>query len=175
MNSKQYLKKQIFIPLINEKDELLGKIERWKAHKEGILHRAFTLRLIFEKNVILQHRKHIVFDGYYDATISSHQMWLPKQNRFQTMQEAMEYTLHREWNLKPTDITKPRFIEKLKYRAHDPASDLLEHEIDYIYQAKLKTLNMPNLEFAYGMSLIPQKEFENAKKPYSKLFAPWVK
>lgn len=176
MKSKDYLKKELFIPLVDKDDTALGKIERWEAHKKGILHRAFTLRLVYKNNYVLQHRKHIVFDGYFDATLSSHQLWLEEEKRFQTMEEAMYYTLEREWGVLKKDLMDtPKLIEKIYYKAQDKISSLIEHEIDYVYEAEIKALKKPNLDYAYGYVAIPKDKYNDKKFEARSLFAPWIK
>ncbi len=38
-----YLNQKLDLNKVNKKDEVLGKVERWIAHQEGILHRGFTV------------------------------------------------------------------------------------------------------------------------------------
>ncbi len=160
-HSKQY------IAQVDSDDNIGEKIERWQAHEQGILHRGFTVILLYEQQFVLQHRKHPAFDGFYDLTFSSHQRY--KNNVLQKDEEAILETLEREWNIDITGIKeKPLSIGKIYYKAKDPKSIYTEHEIDYIYMAKLIDRPNPTKDFAYG--------FETATKQTLHDFnlAPWV-
>lgn len=163
-----YYKKRLFLAEVDKNDNIIGKIERWQAHKEGILHRGFTAILTYQDNIVLQHRNHPAFDGCFDLTFSSHQVY--KNGKLQNDIDAIYETLKREWGVDKTGlIDKPKFLGKFYYKAKDPQSIFAEHEIDYIYQAELKNLPMPNSDFAYGFELVGKEEIKNYK------IAPWVK
>jgi len=162
-----YYKKQLFLAEVDRDDNILGKIERWKAHKEAVLHRGFTAILTYQNKIVLQHRKHLAFDGYFDLTFSSHQIYI--NEKLQADLEAINETLKREWNIDKTGlVSELKFLDKFYYIAKDPNSIFTEHEIDYIYQAELKSLPTPNPDFAYGFELINKQNIENFK------MAPWV-
>ncbi|HLC94666.1 MAG TPA: hypothetical protein VJH96_03815 [Patescibacteria group bacterium] len=40
-----YLKQRQFLARVNQKDVFQENIEKWEAHKKGILHRRFTIAL----------------------------------------------------------------------------------------------------------------------------------
>ena len=161
-----YYKQKLFLAKVDKNDNIIEEIERWKAHKEGVLHRGFTAILIYQNQFVLQHRKHLAFDNCFDLTFSSHQIY--KNNKLQTDLEAIYDTLQREWNTNKEDLVeKPKFLGKFYYKAKDPQSIFTEHEIDYIYVAELKKLPTPSFEYAYGYSLIKKIQISN-------FFAPWV-
>ncbi len=162
-----YYKKKLLLAQVDKDDNIIGKVERWDAHKSGTLHRGFTMILTYQNKFVLQHRKHLAFDGYYDLTFSSHQIYV--HSVLQTDEDAINETLKREWNIDQTEIkSMPKYLGKFYYIAKDPNSVFTEHEIDYIYQAELKNLPNPNLDFAYGFKLVNKKEVGNYK------LAPWV-
>jgi len=155
----EYYKKELFLAQVDKEDNVIGKIERWQAHKEGILHRGFTSILTYKDNIVLQHRKHLAFDGYFDLTFSSHQIYI--NEKLQTDLEAINSTLKREWNIDESGlINEPKFLGKFYYKAKDPNSIFTEHEIDYIYQTELKSLPTPNHDFAYGFKFIKNLKLE---------------
>lgn len=164
-----YYQQKLFLAKVNNNDNIIEKIERWQTHKKGVLHRGFTVVLIYQNNVILQHRKHLAFDSYFDLTFSSHQVY--KNSYLQTDLEAIYEALKREWYINANDlIEKPKFLGKFYYKAKDPHSIFTEHEIDYIYKAELKKLPTSNFDFAYGYSLINKSQISNFNPPV----APWV-
>jgi isopentenyl-diphosphate Delta-isomerase len=164
-----YYKKKLFLAEVDKEDNIVKKIERWEAHKSGILHRGFTVILIYQGNIVLQHRKHLAFDGNFDLTFSSHQIYVYGQ--LQTDLEAINETLKREWNIDNTGlISEPKYLGKFYYKAKDPNSIFTEHEIDYIYRAELRNLPYPNPDFAYGYKLINNLKLEINNF----IIAPWV-
>lgn len=171
-----YYKEVQYIARVDRNDNVLGKIEKWEAHKKGVLHRAFTMILYYQDKIILQHRKHPVFDGYFDLSFSSHQIFV--NDKLEDDLTAIYKTLKREWSLDKSGlIAEPKKIGQIYYKAKDPQSVFYDHEIDYIYQAELKKIPSPNYDFAYGFSLVNKVGFLKSKvyNLWSKLFAPWVK
>lgn len=165
-----YYKKLQYIARVDKNDTVLGPVEKWEAHKKGILHRAFTVILKYKGKYILQHRKHPVFDGYFDLSFSSHQIY--KNGKLQDDLEAIYSSLYREWNLSKMDLKiKPKKVGEIYYKARDPGSSFYDHEIDYIYEASLNKIPTPNLDFAYGFSLVKK---EDLRKSFKLNFAPWV-
>ncbi len=169
-----YYKEKQYIAQIDKNDKIIGKIEKWEAHKKGVLHRAFTMILYYKENIIIQHRKHPVFDGYFDLSFSSHQIYV--DNQLEDDLTAIYKTLKREWNLdKNSLVSSPKKIGQIYYKEKDKNSDFYDHEIDYIYSGVLKKLPTPDYNFAYGFSLVPKFKILNLKFEIARLFAPWVK
>ena len=165
--------KQI-IATCDKKGNITGEIERWEAHKKGILHRAFTLALIYKGSYILQHRKHPVFDGVFDVTSSSHQLF--SSGKLQDTIDAAKICLFREWKIDPSDILG-KFEHKgvVYYKAEDENSAYVEHEYCAIVEIYVKKIPEPNYEVAYGASLVTKKELANKKSRIYSQLAPWVK
>lgn len=176
-----YYKKSLFLAQVDKNDKVIGKIERWEAHRKGILHRGFTVCLFYKGQAILQHRKHPVFDGVYDLTCSSHPIF--KGEKLQDTKEAVIETLEREWNTGKFKLQNPnyksnqklKYIGKCYYKANDPNSEFGEHEICYFYTGEVSVLPSPNFDFAYGFSLVDLNTLKNPKFPLKSSFAPWVK
>jgi len=167
-----YYKQIQYLAQIDKDDNILGKIEKWQAHRKNILHRGFTAILYYQDKIILQYRKHPVFDRVYDLSFSSHQVYI--DNQLQDDISAINNGLNREWNLNKDDLVKPpEFITKFYYQAKDPNSDYFEHEIDYIYKIELKKLPQPNLKYAYGMNIVDQFKIKTLPEFFPNL-APWV-
>ncbi|MDH7476250.1 MAG: hypothetical protein QHH09_02135 [Microgenomates group bacterium] len=166
-----YYKKKLFIPQINKNDGLIGKIERWQAHRQAILHRGFTTIIKSGDKIILQKRKHPVFDGVYDLSFSSHPVFI--QNQLQTMEEAVLKTFQREWLVGRNAEIKIKFLDKYYYRAADKKSGYFEHEINYLYLIDFSGEISDNPQFSYQMKIITIKDFFSK---FNKInLAPWVK
>jgi isopentenyldiphosphate isomerase len=147
-------------------------MDRWEAHKKGLLHRAFTLTILFENHILLQHRKHPVFDFTFDTTISSHPYF--EGDKLMSIEQALLSTLEREWNITQNELkTVPAFCGSFMYREKDPESEYIEHEICHVYTCEVSKLLLPNKATAYGFTVLKREQIKN-KKHFSPLLAPWV-
>ncbi len=168
-----YYKQKQMIAKVDSDGKVIGKIEKWEAHEKGILHKALTVALIYKDQFVIQHRKHPAFDGVLDVTSSSHQIFI--DGKLQTTEEATYECLKREWNLEKSDLGELRNLGTIYYKAKDPKSIYTEHEMCEILVAKLNIKLKPNLDFAYGFSLVSRKELQNKNSEIYKKLAPWVK
>ena len=169
-----YYDEQQEIAHVDEHDNILSSIEKWEAHKKGILHRAITVAVFYKDFAILQHRKHPVFDNVFDLSVSSHQ--LITNGKIERDEDTLYRTIDRELGLSETDlIDKPIHDGEICYKATDPHSKYIEHEVCHIYTCHSKNAPKINLEFAYGYSLQKVEEIKNQKSPLYSILAPWVK
>lgn len=168
-----YYKEKQMIAKVDRKGNVIGKIEKWKAHREGILHKALTIALIYKGDLIIQHRKHPAFNGVFDITSSSHQLFI--NGELESTINATYKTLKREWGIVKNDLSsKPKIVGAVYYKAKDPKSIYTEHEVCEILIAKVKKLPTPNLDFAYGFSLVKREELSDKNSRIYQNLAPWV-
>ena len=168
---EEYYQRKLYIPKVNEKNEVVGKVERWEAHKKGVLHRGFTVALFYKDKVICQHRKHPVFDGYLDFTASSHPVFRGKE--LQPEIDAVHQTLEREWGIGRELLLSPLELRAgLIYKGKDE-SGYIENEHCNLYVGKVKHLPKVNFKYAYGYSLLSLEEIK--KLPLGNFFSPWAK
>lgn len=168
-----YYKVKQIIARVDKQGKVIGEIEKWEAHKKGILHKALTVALIYKGQYVIQERKHPAFDGIYDITSSSHQIFV--NGKLQTTITATYECLKREWNIEKKEISNLKNLGSIYYKAKDPESIYTEHEICEILVAKLNVEPKPNLDFAYGFLMAGKKELENKNSKIYKKLAPWVK
>lgn len=174
MKDLQFYKKQIFIGEVDKDDKLIGPVERWKAHRENILHRAISVVVFFDNKVFVQHRKHPLFDGYFDITIASHQIF--ENDKLQDDIECVYANLLREWNVDKNDLAKfPEFMGKIYYQSDDKESEFHEQEFDYFYKVELKSLKLPVMDYCYGFSLLPLGEIKAGKHGILPHVTPWTR
>lgn len=167
-----YYKQKQLIAKVDRSGNVIGEIEKWEAHKKGILHKALTVALIYKRQFVVQQRRHPAFDGTLDITSSSHQIFVG--GNLQTTEEATYECLKREWNLEKINLGELKNLGSVYYRAKDPKSIYSEHEVCEILIAEVKIIPTPNLDFAYGTLLADKQQLKNKKsKIYSNL-APWV-
>ncbi len=169
-----YYKQKQIIACVDADDTVQKRVEKWGAHKKGILHRGFTVILKYKDSYLLQHRKHPVFDGYFDLSYSSHPVYI--NNKLQDDLSAIYESLKREWNIEKKGLAgKPLSRGKFIYKASDKSGGYTEHEVDHIYLVEIKKLPEINLDFAYGYSLLKKHELQDIKNQTERKLAPWVK
>lgn len=168
-----YYKKEQCIAQVDKKGNILGTVEKWEAHKKGILHKAFSVTLVYKNMYILQHRKHPVFDGVFDVSCSSHQ--LMKKGKLESDNDAIIKTLKREWKIDESYISKIENIGVTYYREKDITSKFIEHELCDQFLIKIKKLPEINRTYAYGYSLVTLEELKNKRSHLWKNLAPWSK
>ncbi len=173
MQINSYYKQKQIIAKVDKKGNVIGKIEKWEAHKKGVLHKALTIALIYKDHLIIQHRKHVAFDGVFDITSSSHQLFI--EDKLQSTLEATYDCLQREWNITKKDLKyTPKNLGAVYYKAKDSKSIFTEHEYCEILVSEVKKLPTPNFDFAYGYSLVKKNELKNKKSRVYENLAPWV-
>lgn len=168
-----YFRRKQVIQAVNRKGQVLGEIEKWEAHKKGILHKAFTITLVYKKQIILQHRKHLAFNGFFDATSSSHP--LIKKGLVEDLKTSVYKALQREWNLKRKDLSNLYYKGDIYYKAVDKKNNFIEHELCAIFTCKVSKIPLFNPDFAYGFSLLSRNELYDGSSLINSLLAPWVK
>lgn len=172
MNNEYYSKKQI-IAMVDRKGKVIGKIDKWHAHKNGVLHRGYLGILIYKNYFIIQHRKHPAFDGALDLSFASHQIF--EKGKFQKIDKAFFKDMKREMNLNKRNISgKLKYLGFIYYKAKDKNSIYTEHEICDVLIAKVNKLPNPNLDFAYGYSLATKDDILKRGRIYEFL-SPWGK
>lgn len=167
-----YYKRRKKIAKVDRKGNVIGEIEKWEAHEKGILHRGFSIALIYKNQYVLQYRRHPAFDALLDLSTSSHQIFINAV--LESAEEASLKALKREWDITGKDIVgKPKNLGSVYYKAKDPKSVYVEHEICDILKVKIRKIPTPNSDFAYGFSLASKKDL---KRPeiYRDL-SPWTK
>jgi len=110
--------------LVNERDEELGRMEKLEAHRQGKLHRAFSV-LVFNssKELLLQRRAMGKYhsEGLWTNTCCSH----PQPG--ETLLDAAHRRLNEEMGMHTKLQAKFYFI----YRA-ELDNNLIEHELDHV-------------------------------------------
>jgi isopentenyl-diphosphate delta-isomerase len=110
--------------LVNEKDEILGTMEKLEAHEKGLLHRAFSIFVFNSNNELLIHQRAFGkyhSEGLWTNTCCSH----PSPG--ETVLEASHRRLQEEMGLDCEMQQSFHFI----YKA-DLDNNLIEHELDHV-------------------------------------------
>ena len=168
-----YYKQKQFIAQVDETGKVIGEIEKWEAHRNGILHKALTVALIFNGKFIVQHRKHVAFDKLYDVTSSSHQLFT--NGKLQTTEEATINCLEREWSLNKKYLKNLKNLGAIYYKSKDKNSEFIEHELCDVITIEIESKPEPNLDFSYDALLVSKQELTDKNSRIYKNLAPWVK
>lgn len=125
--------------LVDENDNEIGPFEKMEAHKQGLLHRAFSVLLFNSKGeVLLQKRSSKKYHsaGLWTNTCCSH----PRPG--ESVQEAAHRRLKEEMGI---DVT-PEFAYSFIYKT-TLENGLIEHELDHVYIGSYEgTPHVNNLE-----------------------------
>jgi isopentenyl-diphosphate delta-isomerase len=113
-----------YVILVDEHDNEIGVMEKMKAHREGILHRAFSVFIFNDKGeLLLQQRASNKYHsaGLWTNTCCSH----PRPN--ETIKNAANRRLFEEMGMSCELTIKTNFIYKSPFE-----NGLTEHELDYV-------------------------------------------
>jgi isopentenyl-diphosphate delta-isomerase len=111
--------------LVDTNDKEIGIGEKMSVHRQGILHRAFSIFVLNEKNeMLLQQRALTKYHspGLWSNTCCSHPM--PNE----TLEQAVTRRLHEEMGFSCPIQKVFHFI----YKEHLD-NDLIEHEFDHVF------------------------------------------
>ena len=110
--------------LVDENDNQIGTMGKMEVHRKGLLHRAFSVFIINEKNeLLLQQRAFSKYHspGLWTNTCCSH------QNEGETSIQAAKRRLNQEMGIS----TSLEFLFSFIYRA-EFENGLIEHEFDHV-------------------------------------------
>ena len=110
--------------LVDENDNQIGTMGKMEVHRKGLLHRAFSVFIINEKNeLLLQQRAFSKYHspGLWTNTCCSH------QNEGETSIQAAKRRLNQEMGIN----TSLEFLFSFIYKA-EFENGLIEHEFDHV-------------------------------------------
>ncbi|MBI2465376.1 di-trans,poly-cis-decaprenylcistransferase [Candidatus Shapirobacteria bacterium] len=157
--------------LVDEKDNFLGKYaEKEKCHlRQGLHHRAFVVLLENKKGeVLLQKRKHKLWDGYWDLSAISHVLHYSTHD--ETYEEAAARSLKREMGISAVSLKKVgafNYFAKYGKNCENEYCAILLGE----YDGKIN----PNKDVVYEYAWVKREEFiKDVLKQREKKYTPWV-
>ena len=152
--------------LVDTKDKKIGTEEKLKAHKEGKLHRAFSIFISNSKGeLLLQQRAKTKYHspGLWTNTCCSH----PRINK--NLKMEAERRLKEEMGFQCG--IKEAFSLLYKVRV----GDLIEHEFDHIFLGRFDGNSKPNKEEVEDWKWINMKELQKDMKDNPKKYTAWLK
>ena len=154
--------------LVDERDNILGYAPRSECHTgKGKRHRAFVI-LIYNKGkkILLQNRKHKLFDKTWDLAGASHPLHINEKN--EDYIESASRCLKVEWKIEKIELEN---MGAFNYFKEDGKNCENEHCALIVgeYNGDLEA----NPETAYGFRWVSFKDLlsEIDKKP--EIFTPW--
>lgn len=155
--------------LVDSEDNSKGYVDVDKAHQgRGKHHRAFVT-LLFDSNnqVLLQKRKHRLFDGLWDFTAISHPLRVNGEP--ETYQEASDRALKKEMGIKKVPVKK---VGAFNYFARD--GKYCENEYCAVLVGKYEGNHKPNKSEIYESDWVDFSNFfVDIFKEKSK-YTPWA-
>lgn len=155
---------------VDDKDNRIGYASLSKSHRgRGKHHRAFVT-ILFDKEaqVILQKRKHRLFDGLWDLTAISHPLHF--NGRDESYQEASDRALKKEMGIGSVPIKK---IGGFNYMARDGRN--CENEYCTILVGRYDGIYEPNSKEVYETKKINFDEFISDVGSNPKKYTPWAR
>lgn len=153
------------VVLVNERDEPVGTMEKMEAHRQAILHRAFSV-FVFNKNgdVLMQQRAFSKYHsgGLWTNTCCSH----PRPG--EPVLDAAHRRLQEEMGFN-TALTK---AFDFTYKA-DFENGLTEHEFDHVFTGIYDGLIHFNTDEVAAYAFIPAQDLEKQIQETPERFTAW--
>lgn len=153
--------------LVDEADVPRGECEKLAAHRAGgQLHRAFSVFVFNDQGQLLLQRRALQkyhFGGLWTNTCCSH----PRPG--ETTVAAAQRRLTEELGFTVPLVAQGHFV----YRAHDPKSDLTEHELDHVFYGNFSGEPVPSPEEVMDWRWQTLEAVEAELHAYPERFTPW--
>ena len=153
--------------LVDESDNEIGKEEKLKAHKEGKLHRCFSI-LVFnpKEELLIQKRSKNKYHsgGLWANTCCSH----PKPG------EITEIAAHRRLKEEFGFDCELKPIFNFTYKKTFD-NGLIEHEFDHVFMGVTNSKPQPNKEEIEDFKWVPIEELKKDIKENPENYAYWFK
>ena len=160
------MKKNSFVILVDKKDREIGKEEKIKAHKEGKLHRAFSVFIFNKKGELLLQQRQITkyhCPGLWSNTCCSH----PRPGK--DIKKEAERRLKEEMGIRADLKEVFSFIYKAK------VGDLIEYEFDHVFFGKFDGKPKPNKKEVKEWKWQDLKEVRKDIKKNPQKYTPWFR
>jgi len=155
--------------LVDDKDNFLGYAPRSVCHTgQGKRHRAFVI-LVYNKygQILLQHRRHHLFDKLWDLAAASHPLHI--DGRDEDYIEAAKRCLRDEWGIEEIELRKIdsfNYFKSYDNRCENEHCALIVGE----YDGKITV----NPEAAYGFRWINLKQLLFEITQFPQTFTAWL-
>ncbi len=155
------------VVLINSNDEAIGTMEKIQAHREGLLHRAFSVLILNDIGEMLIHQRapeKYHSGGAWSNACCGH----PRPG--ETSQQAAERRLHEEMG-----FTVPlKKLYHFTYRT-DLGNGLTEHEFDHVYLGVYNDIPVPNPNEVAAWRYVSIDRLQQELKMQPEQFSFWFR
>lgn len=153
--------------LVDENDQVLGTMEKIQAHREGLLHRAFSVLIFNDQGKMLIHKR--ASDKYHCGGL-----W------------TNACCSHPRLNEETIDAAKRRLIEEMGFTCDlkyvdsfiykvDFENGLTEHEYDHMFIGKYNDPFQPNPEEVEDWKFLSINEIKKDIEKQPDLYTFWFK
>jgi isopentenyl-diphosphate Delta-isomerase len=153
--------------LVNEKDEMVGIGAKLKIHREGLLHRAFSIFIFNSRGELLLQRR--AFSKYHSPGLWSNTCCghpRPGEQTLVAAQRRLKYEMGLDCPLEE--------VGSFLYRA-DVGDGLIEHEFDYLLIGHSEADPILNREEAIDSRLASLAALGTEMDTCPKQFTCWLK
>ena len=155
------------VVLINSNDEAIGTMEKIQAHREGLLHRAFSVLILNDIGEMLIHQRtpeKYHSGGAWSNACCGH----PRPG--ESSQQAAERRLHEEMG-----FTVPlKKLYHFTYRT-DLGNGLTEHEFDHVYLGVYNDIPVPNPNEVAAWRYVSIDRLQQELKMQPEQFSFWFR
>ncbi len=155
-----------YVVLVDEKDNVIGTMEKIEAHRKGVLHRAFSV-FVFnsEGELILQQRAVGKYHspGLWTNTCCSH----PRLN------EELEGAAHRRMQEEMGFDCPLTYGFNFIYMKQ--VGDLIEHELDHVWLGFSDSEPVPDPDEVQGWQYMTPQKIRNKIDDQPEIFTEWFK
>ena len=156
-----------YILLVDKNNNVIGKEEKLKTHREGKLHRAFSIFVFNSKGeLLLQRRARTKYHsaGLWTNTCCSHQR----------PEETLEQALHRRLKEEMGFDCEVKEMFTFTYKVNF-GNGLFEHEYDHVFFGKFDDEPTPNPEEVDEWKWINLEELKNDIQKNPGSYTYWLK
>ena len=153
--------------LVDENDQEIGIMEKMQAHREGLLHRAFSVLIFNSKNELLLQKRAVKkyhSGGLWTNTCCSHPR--PEEQIVTAANRRLKEEMGIQAELNPLF----HFIYKTELD-----NDMIEHELDHVLIGTSDSLPNLNPEEAEDYRFISLAELNKEIKAFPDNFTVWFK
>lgn len=153
--------------LVNKKDEQIGTGEKLKVHREGKLHRCFSILIFNSKGeLLIQQRAKSKYHspGLWANACCSH----PRPN--EDLKTATKRRLKEEMGIKASYLKE---FSTFTYKAK--IGNLIEHEIDHVFVGKFESQPKPNRKEVQDFKWINLQDLKKDVKEHPRKYTFWFK
>ncbi len=153
--------------LVDEKDNQIGLMEKIEAHEKALLHRAFSVFVLNNKNELMLQRRALHkyhSPGLWTNTCCSH------QREGETTLNAAIRRLQEEMGFVTDVEEKFSFIYKAEFD-----NGLTEHEFDHVLVGKYEAEPLINKDEVAEWKWMDVNDVEKDIKDNPTLYTPWFK